>query len=431
MTNALPLQNVAIADKTGKVTVPWQRFFLALQNGNEAVQVVLGGTAYSVGSLDFGSGFYGNVSGHSVTLTSGMEIISGSSTLENVNTLALEGDFNISGTGESLTLSIPAGAVEVASNGIIINGAAELLNFSGNAQVTSLANGAQINVGGAVFYSHGTLLGAGNVVNAGTLLTATEPGFGTIDLDFSGMPALSGTTALGSFTAIDLVSGLGGTIVSGTLNLTASGASALVIENAGTSIGTAGTLNAASGVSFSLSGSIANLSATSSGLTVEDSHGSTIANPAALLFASGTLTGSPTLATYTPPNFTTGNNYYSSTAIAQSLAANTSTTLNNCTITFPASSVARVFATGFNVSYAGYVGGNVQFTLDGTSNFGIAGYQTINGGAFTTYNGNGLVTIPGDNATHTLNLTAFASGAGTSTVQSSSYPTTLFAVQVG
>lgn len=292
MTSAIPLQNVPLVDSNGKITIAWQRFLLSLAQGGASFTLTVDGISGNVSSVNFGDGLYGTVSGGAATITSGLDITTDAgANITNISSIHLDG-FDISGTSPSLTISSPNSGIAVGVSNVVINKNAEFLNFIGLVDVTSIGDTVFISVGAPVFQNHGTNIGTGTTINAGSLLSASSLGGQLIELDFTGISAQQGMASLGAFFDLDIGHGLAGNIgtgsLSGTLSLSglaeweqagtlislpittlgtnltlnsgtlnASGGTALVIENQGTSIGTASTINAGANLSAAISGSVA------------------------------------------------------------------------------------------------------------------------------------------------------------------------------
>lgn len=245
-TPAIPLANVPISTSAGQITLPWQRFFLSLLDAGGSINAVVNGKTISVSAIDIGAGLAGTVTGGNLVLTSGLAITESGETLEQVNSLVLKGNFGLSGSDGSATITAPDGAVQIAAYGVILNEAASVLNFTGNIGVNSIGDEVFISVGAPIIQNGGTSIGSATTFNVTAPLTTSIAG-NVATTGFEGISAQQGTASLGAFIDLDIGAGLVGTIGTGSLAGTLSLANAGVISLSGTS----GTITLGSNLSLS------------------------------------------------------------------------------------------------------------------------------------------------------------------------------------
>lgn len=121
--------------------------------------------------------------------------------------------------------------------------------------------------------------------------------------------------------------------------------------------------------------------------------------------------------------------FYASSTTTQSISGGSDVAVSGCSMTIPASSVQRVFAVSFNCLCTGATSGenNGQIRLDGSSNHGIA-YFTSDG-ANRAVAVSATVTVPGDNAAHTIDGTVFLTPGGAT--YGNPFMPSISAIQVG
>jgi hypothetical protein len=243
--------------------------------------------------------------------------------------------------------------------------------------------------------SGGTALVQGTVTGGSTVTIGPHLSLSGPALDWPGLRAQFGTVDLGMIVDIGIGRGLNASTIASTLGntLSLSGTTLEFINGATTFSNMLGLVAGANVSITGSSGGFGTISASGSG------GGSGLQNYSA--------------STITPQTFSSGSNI----------------TVANCKITLPASANARTFLLISNMLLSGTQGCNNQFLIDGTTLAGVA--YGSNAGSYTAAPNNTIVVIPGDNATHTIQMTCFvSSGSMNSVPAGSAYPTTLAAIQI-
>lgn len=145
----LPQFGMPIVDKNGKATMQLQQFFMRLAKASSGLSVTVQGGSGAVSAISFGNGFDGNLSGTTLSLTAGMDVIDADGAqFQATNRLQFGAGFEVSGGSGGVTISGGGTALRIMQNGVQISDGVDLLNFTGNVQAKLIGDEVYIAVGG-------------------------------------------------------------------------------------------------------------------------------------------------------------------------------------------------------------------------------------------------------------------------------------------